>query len=124
MSHGLNNGHSKPPTPTPLPVVFPGAKLVMRSPETKKSFTLHWNIMFCPRHMQPYAGRAEQAQRAILWLMEAVMSDIRFHDTCLGDTDNFEKVALAFSPICCYMGENVMDKLYADTGVERGDSAC
>lgn len=101
----------------PVPAIFPGAKVVMKSVEAEKSFTLHWDVMFCPLHMQPYAGKGEQAQRAMLWLMEALMSDKRFHDTCLGDTDNFEKVAAAFAPICCYMGEQVMSTLYADTGV-------
>lgn len=83
-----------------------------------KEIVLKWSTMFCKDCIKPYKGKHDEATRAMLLMAQELMSDRKFYNMCLGDTDNFERIAsTCFKPVCCHLGKLIMRYVYAQTGV-------
>lgn len=86
------------------------------------------NIMtlWCNRHWYPYHGRSPHATLASMAMLKRTFADERFQRACGGDpetgtpadtskmTEELEKI----KPICCFLGDKVMDDVRLEVLVQ------
>lgn len=82
------------------------------------SFTTHW----CGAHLAPYRERwPHGAGRAIMLLFEKSIEHKDIQAACgavdghQADTNLLERVLREFSPLCCLLGDEVVQEIYAQT---------
>lgn len=91
----------------------------MAKPQINLDFRIHW----CPRHLEPFRiGWPGGAGVAMVRLAEAALSDERIAAAAPHTADgqakaeSLDAVLLEYSPLCCFVGEEKMQVIYAEVG--------
>lgn len=82
------------------------------SPMVILDFDVHW----CPRHLEPYRGQwPKGAALAMARLFNAAVVMPAVHDAAGGDANNIKAALDRFAPLCCFIGKEALDAIYAET---------
>lgn len=82
-------------------------------PAIALDFSTHW----CPRHLEPFrAGWPAKAGLAMVMLFEAFTADERVGKLTGGDAMRLAAVALEWSPLCCFVGDDALAPIYLELG--------
>jgi hypothetical protein len=77
--------------------------------------TLDWSL-WCARHLEPYrAGWPRGAPLAMIRLFEKAVAMPAVADAAKGDAANLGTALVRFAPVCCFVGKDAMDAIYAET---------
>lgn len=95
------------------PSVFP--------PEGQPQVQLDWSL-WCDRHLRPYrAGWPRGAPLAMCRLFEAAVKMPAVIAFCggggdeLADANKLTEALQRFRPLCCFVGKDAMNRIYAET---------
>lgn len=84
-------------------------------PAVALDFATHW----CPKHLGPYKAEwPKGAGVAMVMLFQAFTEDPRSAEMAGGDSMRLSAVALECSPLCCFVGDEALAPIYAETGVK------
>jgi hypothetical protein len=77
---------------------------------------LDWKVMWCSRHLDPYrAAWPAGAVQAMVALFGAAARMPAVADAAHGDADQIPAALARFAPICCFVGKQALDRIYAET---------
>lgn len=81
---------------------------------------LDWS-WWCKKHKavldnMPGEGRKERSIAAFIILLQTLMASPQFELECLGNTNNIRAVCAAHAPLCCYIGEPALRRLFRKVG--------
>lgn len=99
----------------------------MRSLPPTQALELDWS-WWCPEHravldhMLPADTRKSRSMAAFVILFQALLSSPHFELECLGNTNNIRGVCAAHAPLCCYIGEPALRRVYKKVGAFYGSS--
>ncbi len=89
------------------PVVIP--------PEGQPQVQLDWSL-WCNRHLRPYrAGWPRGAPLAMIRLFNAAVAMPAVVDAAHADANQLTEALHRFRPLCCFVGKEAMDRIYAET---------
>lgn len=84
----------------------------------KPAVALEFSTAWCPRHLEPYRAEwPKGAAVAMLRLFEAFTADERAQRMAGGDAMRLAAVVAECSPLCCFVGDAVVARIHAETGV-------
>lgn len=73
---------------------------------------LEWNVHWCARHLEPFRSRwPAGAATAMLLLFNASVAREEIVRHAGGRADSLDAVLREFSPLCCFLGDAVMQDL-------------
>ena len=74
-----------------------------------------WSL-WCSRHLEPYRAQwPKGAALAMVRLFDAAVAMPAVVDACGGDTHLLTEALQRFKPLCCFVGQEALDKIYAET---------
>lgn len=90
------------------------------APNVHLDFQVHW----CPEHLEPFRERwPEGAGVAMIRLFEAAVADERILAAAPRNAEgkamgaSLDALLLEHSPLCCFLGAEVMQAIYKESGV-------
>jgi hypothetical protein len=76
---------------------------------------LDWSL-WCARHLEPYREQwPKGAPVAMMRLFDAAVKMPAVADAAGNDAANLTTALRRFRPLCCFVGQAVMDAIYAET---------
>lgn len=85
----------------------------------KPAVALAFETTWCPRHLEPYReGWPSGAGVAMVLLFKAFTEDARAQEMAGGDAMRLSAIAAECSPLCCFVGDDALEPIYAETGVK------
>jgi hypothetical protein len=82
---------------------------------------LSFETTWCPKHLEPYRANWPMcAAAAMVKLFEAFVEDERAISMAGGDSLKLNAVMIECSPICCFISEDALKRVYEETGVSNG----
>jgi hypothetical protein len=77
---------------------------------------LDWQVMWCPRHLEPYRPAwPAGAATAVTKLFQAAAAMPVIADDAHGDVAQLPAALGTVAPVCCFVGQQVLDEIYAAT---------
>lgn len=77
---------------------------------------LDWQVMWCGRHLEPYRVRWPLgAGVAMMRLFYAAQAMPAVQDAANRDPAHLMAALARFAPICCFVGGDVLEAIYAET---------
>lgn len=87
----------------------------------KPSIGLDFRTTWCPRHLEPFRVRwPKGAAIALVELFREFTADERAQKLAGGDALKLAAVVAECSPLCCFVSNEALDRVYAKGGVRRG----
>lgn len=84
----------------------------------KPAVGLDFRTTWCPRHLEPYKARWPQgAATAMVMLFQEFAEDARVQELGAGDAMKLPALVAEHSPLCCYVDEKALQRIYEETGV-------
>lgn len=95
--------------------------------EDQPGIELDWNL-WCGKHLEPYRARWPLgAGVAMMRLLNAAKAMPAITDYCTApgaakaDTAKLTEALRRFRPLCCFVGQEAMERIYAETVPGRAD---
>lgn len=77
--------------------------------------TLDWSL-WCARHLEPYRAQwPKGAAIAMMRLFDAAVAMPAVADAAGNDVARLTEALRRFAPVCCFVGKDAMDRIYAET---------
>ena len=96
--------------------LFPAA------PGASGPIILDWSVMWCDRHLSPYRAQWPLgAPTAMLALFHAAVAMPAVQVEAKHDAANLQAALERFAPVCCFVGGDALEAIYADTVPGRSD---
>lgn len=78
---------------------------------------LEFSTTWCMRHLEPFrASWPDGAAVAMLELFNAFVADARVPELTGGDAMRLAAVVHEWSPLCCFIGDQALEAVYASVG--------